>query len=49
MKINNKNSAMYKTSVNTVSIIFCSLTLNPELMVEENCLSQQQYNFMIVG
>ena len=29
--------------------IFCTLTLIPELMVEENCASQQQYNLMIVG
>lgn len=49
MKINNKNSVMYKNSVNTVQIIFCTLTLITELMVEENCRSQQQYNLMIVG
>ena len=36
MKINNKNNAMYKNSVNTVQIIFSTLTLFPELMVEKN-------------
>ena len=32
MKINNKNNAMYKNSVNTVQIIFSTLTLFPELI-----------------
>ena len=49
MKINNKNNAMYKNSVNTVWIIFSTLTLFPELMVEKNCLSQEQKNLMIAG
>ena len=38
MKINKKDSAMYKNSVNTVLIVFCTLTLIPEWMVEENNL-----------
>ena len=33
----------------SVDYIFCTLTLIPELMLEENCLSQQQCNLMIVG
>ena len=33
----------------SVDYIFCTLTLIPELMVGENCLSQQQCNLMIVG
>ena len=32
----------------SVDYIFCTLTLIPELMVEENCLSQQQYNFCLI-
>ena len=32
----------------SVDSIFCTLTLIPELMVEENCLSQQQCNLMMV-
>ena len=52
MEINNKTDCdvqELRCCQYSVDYIFCTLTLFPELMVEEDCLSQQQHNLMIVG